>query len=240
MQGDSIEVMVRFRKWMLGCAVLSVCAVAAVPSFAQTGKAAQPKRARRETNASREARIARTIQQTYSQRYEVFGGGGYLRFKPGENLKRNNEVTWQVATHYYLDPKLAIVGDIRGAFGHAQQIRPLEYAQIPNPQINEYTFMGGVNYRFYRKEKVAYSVEAIGGGAWGIFSGGSKGIPSTDLGLWHDGWAPAFSLGLHADYNFYPNLAFRVSPTYVGTRFGGSTQNNFGFNAGVVYRFGHQ
>jgi hypothetical protein len=56
-------------------------------------------------------------------------------------------------------------------------------------------------------------------------------------------------VGANFDYNFYPNLAFRVSPTYVGTFFRldptdtlhgppGTIQNNFGFNIGLVYRFG--
>ena len=60
---------------------------------------------------------------------------------------------------------------------------------------------------------------------------------------------PAFSLGANFDYNFYPNLAFRVSPTYVGTFFrrdptdtthgpDGTIQNNWGVNVGIVYRFG--
>ena len=32
----------------------------------------------------RKARIARTIEATYSHRYEVAGGGGYFRFQPGD------------------------------------------------------------------------------------------------------------------------------------------------------------
>ena len=55
---------------------------------------------------------------------------------------------------------------------------------------------------------------------------------------------PAFSAGVNADYNVYPNLAFRFSPTWVGTTFvgasGSTLQSNFGFNVGVVYRFGHR
>jgi predicted porin len=61
-----------------------------------------------------------------------------------------------------------------------------------------------------------------------------------------------FILGANVDYNFYPNFAFRVTPTYVGTMFNGinltngipngtsngSIQNNLGVNAGIVYRFG--
>ncbi len=69
------------------------------------------------------------------------------------------------------------------------------------------------------------------------------------LGVWQSLTKPAFSVGVNIDYNFYPNLAFRVTPTYVGTFFrrdpadvnhgpNGTIQNNFGFNAGIVYRFG--
>lgn len=198
------------------------------------------KRPRHETNASRQARIARTIQQTYGREWEVVGGGGYLRWKSGDYTKKNNEITWMANADYYLTPKLAIVGDARGSFGNAHQQLPLQFPQIANPQINEYFFTGGANYRFYEKEKVAVSVQGTGGVAWGIFSGGAKGLTGTDLGLWPDGFRPAFTVSLNADYNFFPNLAFRFSPTYVGTTFGGGVQNNLGFNAGIVYRFGRQ
>jgi hypothetical protein len=87
-------------------------------------------------------------------------------------------------------------------------------------------------------------VQALGGTAWGIFSGGAKGLTGTQLGLWQDGFRPAFSVGVSADYNFFPNLAFRVTPTYVATMFtspyGGNVQSNLGVNAGVIYRFGRQ
>jgi hypothetical protein len=214
------------------------------PAKAQMKKKKQDTHARRETNATRLARIQRTTEDTYSHRYEVIGGGGYLRFRSGDETKKNNEVSWATAVNYYLNRKLAIVGDARGSFGDAYQVLPLEYPQIARPQINEYTFMGGASYRFYAKEKVAYSVQALAGTAWGLFSGGSKGIPGPDLGLWNDGLRPAFSLGVSADYNLNPNLALRFTPTYVATDFvgvnGSTIQNNIGFNVGVVYRFGRQ
>ena len=194
---------------------------------------------RRETNAARQARIARTIQETYSHRWEIIGGGGYLRFRSGENTQKNNEVSWATAANYYLNPKLAVVGDIRGSFGNAHTTTNNLFG-VYTAQINEYTFMGGVNYRFLEKEKFATSVSVLGGDGWGIFSGGSKGVSSTALGIWPDGNKPAFSVGVNFDYNFYPNLAFRVTPTYVGTTFGSTVQNNVGFNMGVVYRFGRQ
>ena len=95
----------------------------------------QPQHARRETNASRQARIQRTIDETYSHRWEVFGGGGYLRWRSGQYTKRNNEVSWAAAGNYYLNPKFAIVGDARGSFGYAHAILNNPYG-VYNPQIN--------------------------------------------------------------------------------------------------------
>jgi len=205
----------------------------------------QVRRARRETNASRQARIARTINETYAHRWEVFGGGGFQRFRPGEFLKKNNEISWAANTTYYLTPKFGVIASAQGSFGHAETLRnsdllPNGNVYVPKAQINEYYFMAGPSYRFYTREKFALSVQAQGGIGWGIFGGGSKGIPPVDLGIWQDGTRPALSLGVSGDYNFYPNLALRVTPEYVGTTFGSKYQNNVGFNAGVLYRFGHR
>ena len=221
----------------LALAAVSLIAISAAAQTTQPG-------ARHETNASRQARINRAIKDTYSHRWEVFGGGGYMRFRTGENTQKNNEVTWNLAPHYYLNPKLAIVADARGMFGNAKPLRN-EYAPYnPNPQINEYTFTGGASYRFYKDLRFALSGEALGGVGIGNFSGASKGYNYMQTGFWQDAARPAFILDLAADVNIYPNLAFRVLPTYVGTTFtspsGGSLQNNLGINFGIVYRFGRQ
>jgi hypothetical protein len=232
-------------RWVMMGLAAGMAAGALATARAQVGASTtihtnkQPSHARRETNASRQARIQRTIDETYSHRWEIFGGGGYLRFNSGQYTKKNNEVSWATAANYYLNPKLAIVGDARGSFGNAHAITNNTFG-VYNPQINEYTFMGGASYRFYRKEKIAISAQGLGGVGWGIFSGGAKGLTGTTIGLWPDGFKPAFSLGVSGDYNFFPNLAVRFTPTYVGTTFGGKVQNNLGFNAGVVYRFGKQ
>ena len=215
---------------------------------------------RRETNASRQARIARTVQDTYSHRWEIAGGGGYVRWRSGDATKKNNEVSWDVAANYYLNPKLAIVGDAQGSFGYAHQQLPLQFAQIARPEINEYFFTGGVNYRFYAKERVALSVQGTAGVSQGVFSKGAKALTGPEIGLWNDGYVPAGKISFNVDYNVYPNLALRFSPTYIVTDFqyapqatvlanaGTSTptsysseiQNTLGFNIGVIYRFGRQ
>jgi hypothetical protein len=217
---------------VLSGVAVGLLAGAIAPANAQTVTQTQSKKrkqethARHETNATRLARIARTTEDTYSHRYEVFGGGGYLRFRSGEYTR-----------------KFAVVGDARGFFGNAHALTNNEYG-VYNPQINEYMFMGGASYRFVAKEKFAVSAQALAGTGWGIFSGGSKGIPGSYLGLWNDGLRPAYSLGVSADYNLYPNLALRFTPTWVGTNFvgpkGSTIQDNIGFNLGVIYRFGRQ
>jgi hypothetical protein len=225
---------------------VTLLTLAALTGGATTLQAQTTRRTRRESNANRKARIERTIQETYSHKYEVAGGGGYLRFRSGETLQKNNEVTFWTNFTRYLNPKLGIVGDIRGAYGNA--VIGNTPFNIANPQISQYNFMGGANYRFYNKEKYSISVYGVGGGAYGKFDSGSKGIPSQFIHVWESGFRPALSAGVNFDYNFYPNIAVRVSPTYVGSFYRlspfdtvtpkGSIQNNFGFNIGVVYRFG--
>jgi len=218
-------------------------------SGASVAEAQSAHRTRRESNANRKARIQKTIDETYGHRYEVAGGGGYMRFRSGEDIKKNNEVTfWMTGTRYFTArPKLGIIAEVRGGYGNAK-IGNNPYINF-NPQISEYPFMGGVTYRVYAKEKFAVNVIGEGGVALGKFDSGSKAVPSQFLGVWETAWRPVFSVGANFDYNLYPNLAFRVTPTYLGTLFrmsplsltapsAGSIQNNIGLNIGFVYRFG--
>ena len=87
-------------------------------------------------------------------------------------------------------------------------------------------------------QKVAVSVDGLGGAAYGWFDGDRLGVAPQALGLYADGVRPAFGVDVNVDYNFFPNLAARFQPTYSATTFGGSVQNNLGFNLQLVYRFG--
>ncbi len=238
---------------MFGFRTSVKCAAALlVAAFMTSGgtslQAQEKRRPAHETNANRKARIERIMQDTYSHRYEVAGGGGYLRFRSGETLQKNNEVTfWMTGTRYFTsNQKLGIAADVRGAYGNAKVGNTA--FNIENPQISQYTFMAGPNYRLYSRQKYAISAFAVGGAALGKFDSGSKGIPASELHLWQNGWRPVFSVGANFDYNLYPNLAIRLTPTYLGTLFRldpkdtvpdkGSIQSNLGFNVGIVYRFG--
>jgi hypothetical protein len=214
--------------------------VAAMAGF--TGQAQSSRNPRRETNANRRARIAKQIEDTYTHRWEVAGGGGYLRFRSGQYTQRNSEITFWVDTSYYFNQKLGITGEVRGAYGNAKvpNLNPFG-ALVGSPQISEYPFLAGPTYRFRLHEKTALSVFALAGTALGKFDGDSKGIPAQTLGFWPSTSArPAFSVGANLDLNLFPNVAFRIAPSYLGTTFGGSLQNNMGFEMGIVYRFGKQ
>ena len=232
--------------------VAGVLLAGSMASGAVAAQAQATHRTRRESSANRKARIERTIAETYGHRYEVAGGGGYLRFQPGSQLQKNNEVTFFMSGTYFLNPKLGIIGEVRGAYGNAKIGNPVT-PESPflnfKPQISEYPFLGGVAYRVYAKEKLAVTVTGEGGAVLGKFDGDAKGLTSASLGLWQSLTKPGFALGANFDYNFYPNLAFRVAPTYLGTFFRldptdtlhgppGTIQNNFGVNFGLVYRFG--
>ncbi len=215
-------------------------ASAAVPAAAQNAR-----RTRRESNANRKARILRTIQDTYSHRYEAAGGGGYLRFRSGDTNLHNNDVTAATSIAYYLNPRLGIVADGRAAFGDAklnsQIFSQPGYPAINGPyrpSISHYTFLGGVRYRLYARQKVAVSVDGMAGAAYGWFDGDRLGVAPQALGLYPDGVRAAFAADLNLDYNFFPNLSARFQPTYAPTTFGGSFQSNLGFNLQLVYRFG--
>jgi len=143
--------------------------------------------------------------------------------------------------NYYLNQKLGLTAEIRGAYGNAKVPNYNLANTVINPQISEYPFLAGPTYRLYRQQRYAVSVFALGGTAIGKFDGDSKGFTATQLGFWPStNAAPAISVGGNLDINIYPNLAFRIAPSYLGTGFGGSWQNNAGFEMGLVVRFGRQ
>ena len=213
-------------------------------AFASSSALAQSTRkAGRETNANRKARIARQIAETYTHRWEVAGGGGYLRFRSGQFTQKNSEIAFWLNTTYYFNQKLGLTGELRGAYGNAKPLQGQnQFASlVGRPQISEYPFLVGPTYRFHLRQKTALSAFALGGTAIGKFDGDSTGHTAADLGFWPSTSArPAFSLGGSLDLNLYPNLAFRITPSYTATTFGGSLQNNAGFEMGLVYRFGRQ
>lgn len=223
--------------------LLSSLALVAFFALSVASPAQSTRRPRRESSANRKARIARTVAETYGHRYEVAGGGGYERYRSGQYLQQNNEVTFWASTLYSLNSlnsRLGVLGEVRGAYGKAKigNLLPSGNVLNFNPEISEYNFMAGPNYRLVAREKFGLSAFVEGGVTLGKFAGDSKGLTAAQIGVWQGDYAAAFSAGLNFDYNLFPNVAVRLTPTYLGSTFGGSLQNSKGLNVGVVYRFG--
>jgi hypothetical protein len=187
-------------------------------------------------NARRQAKIQQIIRETYSHKYEADFGGGYLRFKPGEMKQHMNEGAWNIGFTDYIKPRLGITADVRGYYGSAY-IGNNPYG-VFQPSISQYSFLFGPQYRIYMRPKWAVSVQALAGFGHGNFDTGTGGLPAGYIGLYPDATVFNLSLGAPLDYNLSPGLAIRVTPLYLLSFYGGDAQNNLGFNAGVVYRWG--
>jgi hypothetical protein len=188
--------------------------------------------------ARRKLRIQQIIQDTYSHKYELYLGGGYLRFRPGSSLQRINESAWDLGVTDYFAGKLGLTADFRGYYGTTYT--NVNEFQIFAPSISQYTFMAGPQLRFFEGQHWAWSGNVLVGLGHGNFSTGTGGLPGTLIGLYPDGNSVNLSVGASVDYNLGPGLAIRLTPNYLMTDYGSELQHNLGFNAGVVYRFGRQ
>ncbi len=210
----------------------------------QTTPSSQGERARvlrdaqARVNARRRLREQAIEQDTYSHKFEVYAGGGYLRFRPGHTLQHSTEAAWNAGITEWIRPKLGITGDVRGYYSTA--ITDNFQYQVFKPSISQYTFMGGPQYRFYQSQHWDWNAQVLAGIAHGNSSTGTGGFPANDVGLYNDGNKLAVSVGAAVDYNLGPALAVRLMPNYLLTNFGSDFQENLGFTLGVVYRWGRQ
>jgi hypothetical protein len=190
--------------------------------------------------ARRAQRRAAAIHEVYDHLYEVYGGAGYLRFTPGPTLQRVNEYDWNVGVTRYFSERLGLTVDGRGYYG-TPFITPLQSPSgQTKPAISQYAALAGPTYRFYLQPKYSISIRGLAGYTQGNFSGDINGFNPTTFGLYADGSTFAASASIIAEYNLAPNIGLRVAPEYYATGFGSTIQNNLGFTAGIVYRFGKQ
>jgi hypothetical protein len=191
--------------------------------------------------ARREQRRAAAINDVYSHRYEAYVGAGYLRFEPGATLQRATEYSWDVGVTRYFSQKLGLTGDARGIYGTAYLEPSQDFGtNVSHPRVSEYTWMAGPTYRFLLHPKYSVSGRVMAGGALGNFSSDTNGYGAKYFNLWPDGMGLAASAGVPVEYNFSPKIGLRLTPEYLLTSFGSTTQNSFGFTAGVVVRWGKQ
>jgi hypothetical protein len=189
--------------------------------------------------ARRQQRIALVVKDTYGHKYEVYGGGGYQRFHPGQNLQHINEYVWNAGFTDYLWPRLGLTGELRGNYGDAY-VGQNVYTLF-KPSISEYLFLAGPQYRIVRRQHVAIGAQLLAGAAKGTFNGDSAGFPGPLLGMWPNSTSVAISAGLPIDFNLGPGLAVRLTLADLVTDFGSTAQiKDLGFTSGIVYRFGRR
>lgn len=194
--------------------------------------------AQQRVNARRRQRIKQIIQDTYSHKYEAEFGGGFLRFRPGNDLQHVSEAAWTADITDYFRGNLGVTVDARGYYGTA--FTPQNQFRTYQPGISQYVFMAGPRYRFYRGQHWGWTAQVEGGVGHGNFGTGTNGLPPQLIGLYQDSTVLNVSAGASVDYNLSPALAIRITPNYLITNYGSTMQYNAGGTMGIVYRFGRK
>ncbi len=196
--------------------------------------------AQRRLEARREQRTLQIISQTYNYKYEIFAGGGYLRFRPGPVLQHNQEAEWNLGlTDYLGSSSWGITGEIRGYYGNAFT-NTHQINQAYEPTIAQYVYLGGPTYRFFRGQHWGWTAQVLGGMGQGKFSPNLNGLPPQLVGLYKDETVPYVDIGASVDYNLSTGLAIRLTPEYLLSTYGGQLQGNKGWQIDIVYRMHHR
>jgi hypothetical protein len=191
--------------------------------------------------ARREQRRTAAIHDVYGHLYEVYIGGGYLRAHAGPDLQKVTEYSWDIGVTRYYNQHLGVTVDGRGMYGSPfVGLNSTVNGAITNPAVSQYAVLGGPTYRFLLHPKYSVAGRVMGGYERGNFSGDLNGFTPTSLGLYPDSSTFAISAAAIGEVNISPELGIRLAPEYFATGFNSSIQNNLGFTAGVVYRFGKQ
>jgi hypothetical protein len=188
--------------------------------------------------ARRAQRRAAAIREVYSHLYEAYAGAGYLRFTLPSPLQRMNEYAWDAGLTRYFNERLGVTLGGRGYYGTAYVYN--NGSNIYKPAVSEYAVLLGPTYRFYLQPRYSISGSVMGGYLMGDFSGDTAGIPTSVTHLYPDAKTFGISASIIGEYNLSPSLGVRVAPNYFASGFGSTIQNNLGFTAGLVYRFGKQ
>jgi hypothetical protein len=194
--------------------------------------------AQQRVNARRKIRIRQIIQDTYSHKYELDFGGGYLRFRPGNTLQHISESGWNIDITDYLRGDLGVSAEARGYYGSA--FTNINKYSVYQPSISQYSFLAGPRYRFFKGLHWGWTGQILAGIDHGNFGTGTNGLPPQLVGLYTDTTVLNISAGASLDYNLGPGLAIRLTPNLLVTDFGSTFQENLGWNMGVVYRFGRK
>lgn len=149
-----------------------------------------------------------------NSKLDVFGGYSYLHVSPGNGLTGANTNGWESQATGNLTDYLGVTADFDGHYGNVFGIGGHDYNFLFGPTL------------FHRIDKVTPFAHLLFGGS----HAGARGFSAN---------AFAWALGGGIDWNVLPAVAVRLGQfDYLATHFASTTQNNFRYSAGVVFRFG--
>lgn len=189
---------------------------------------------------TKQNREAQAVTETYTHRWEVYGGGEYMRFRPGPNIHNSGMGGWTLGFTRYFNPRLGITADAQGYFGDNSLGATGGPYHTFNAKFDVFPFTIGPEYRFYGTSRLSVSGAVQAGIIYGYFDKNTNGIPPELAGFYPASVVGAAKVRADLDYNLSPAIAARISPFVLFDHFGGNYDHNQGFMVGVVYRFGRQ
>jgi hypothetical protein len=171
----------------------------------------------------------------YDNKYDVYGGIGSYHANAGYQLIGGaNLGGFDVQGTRWFTPHIGATVNVRGDYGTIG-VAPNDH-DIKGPFIMEHTGLAGVSYRLKQGKPAALVLHGLFGADYGVFNHALDGVPPAVFGLFNNQTSFAMALGGSLDLNRSPQLAFRISPDYVYTDFGGIAQNEFAISVGILYR----
>lgn len=179
----------------------------------------------------------------YDNKYDVYGGIGFYHANAGPQLIGGSNLGgFDLQGTRWLTSRLGVTASARGDYGTIG-VSPNPYG-IKGPFIMEHLGLGGVTFRARRGKPAAVDFHGLFGVNYGVFDHAlgnlpppaTGPVPPAAVGLFNNQASFAMALGGSLDLNRSPQLAFRISPDYVYTSFGGITQNEFAISVGILYR----
>jgi len=179
----------------------------------------------------------------YDNKYDIYGGIGDYHANAGPQLLGGaNLGGFDIQGTRWFTKRLGVTVNARGYYGTIG-VAPNPYL-IKGPFIMEHMGLGGASYRLKVGKPAALTVHGLVGASYGDFNSAlgnlpppaSGPVPPAAVGLFNNQASIATALGGSLDLNRSPQLAFRISPDWVYTRFGGMTQTEFAISVGITYR----
>jgi hypothetical protein len=173
----------------------------------------------------------------YDNKYEIYGGFAFSHFNSGPALVAGTNLGgFDIQGTRWFTPRLGATVNARGYYG-TQGVIPNIY-NIRGPLVYQHQGLGGVTIRGPKREHAALDFHALVGASYGVFNSAlNPGVTPNQLGMFNNQAALVTALGGSLDLNRSAKLALRISPDYILSTFGGTTQNEFAISVGILYRF---